>query len=458
MDSRLEPRTHYDVIVVGGRPAGASLAARLGRQGWHVLLLDRATFPSSPTISYPAIFASAMALLDEIGVREADYARDTPQIRWWINEFREDFRTFNRVPNVDGRDYAYAIDRTRFDEVLWHNAARFPTITARQNFVVTDLLWQGEQVSGICGRTPGGTAERFTADCVVGAGGRFGPVARKTGAGSYDERSDLPTAVYYAYWQNAAPYDERGPVVHIYTPGYGYGFLLMDSADGRLGVGIYGQRALLELGETRLEAFYTKLLHEHPRVWRRLCRAERITPVHGMRKIGNLYRQGGGPGWVLVGDALHQVDPMDAQGIYDALFMAKVLSQAIDDWKRGRRTWHDTIAQYEARVHAETHARYVETLARIKREIFTRRPDWAWKSYIRWLNDDPEYKRRLALMMTRGMDAAGWLPASVLLLALLRGAGGDIRRLITRQPRADVLPLHPPALHHILARDKDGEP
>jgi flavin-dependent dehydrogenase len=206
----------------------------------------------------------------------------------------------------------------------------------------------------------------------------------------------------------------------------------MDSADGRLGVGIYGQTALLELGETKVEAFYIKRLREHPRVWRRLCRAERITPIRGMRNIGNLYRQGSGPGWALIGDALHQVDPMDAQGIYDALFMAKVLSQAIDAWKRGKQTWHDAIAHYEARVQAETHAHYVETLARIKREIFTRRSDWAWKSYIRWLNDDPEYKRRLALMMTRGMDANGWLPASVLLLALLRGAGSDIRRLITR--------------------------
>ena len=37
----------YDVIIVGGRPAGASLAIRLARQQLKVLVVDRATFPES---------------------------------------------------------------------------------------------------------------------------------------------------------------------------------------------------------------------------------------------------------------------------------------------------------------------------------------------------------------------------------------------------------------------------
>ena len=164
-----------------------------------------------------------------------------------------------------------------------------------------------------------------------------------------------------------------------------------------------------------------------------------------MRKIGNLYRSAGGPGWALAGDALHQVDPMHAQGIFDSLFGATALSAAIDSALRGRQTWHDAIVQYEARVKAETHAPYVETLARIRREIFTRRPDWAWKTYIRWLNDDPEYKRRLALIMTRGIDAAGWLPRRVIAGALLRGAGDDLLRLVLGQPRRGALPALVPA-------------
>ncbi|MDQ5851099.1 MAG: NAD(P)/FAD-dependent oxidoreductase [Chloroflexota bacterium] len=437
--SQTVPASDYDVIVVGGRPAGASLAARLGQQGWRVLLLEKATFPSTPAVSFPAIFASTMHLLDEMGVAEAEYARNTPPLRWWVNEFRADFRTFNRVPDLFGRDYAYAIDRARFDDALWRHASRFPSVTARQNFTVTDLLWQGERVAGVRGSRPGGRDEVFTAACVVGAGGRYGLVARKARARTFEERAELPTTVYYAYWSNAEPYDERGPVVHLHVPGHGYGFLLMDSADDTLGVGIYGQSAILDSRAAGPEALYMQLLRDQPRVWRRLAKAERVTEVRGMRNVGRLYRTAGGFGWALVGDAFYQTDPFDAQGIYDALFGAKVLSQAIDGWKRGRR-WEEVIAAYEAEVRAETHARYLLTLERVKQEIYTRYPDWAWKSWLRWLNDDPDYKRRLALLMTRGIDAANWLPPSVIYRAILRGAFGDLQRLIARQARANALP------------------
>src|SRR5262245_51073030 len=107
---------HYDVIVVGGRPAGATLAARLGRLGLRTLLLERDSFPSPPAASCPIIYPSTMRLLDEIGADEADYARGTPRLHAINTQIRDDFRTTIHVPHLFGRDYAYAIDRARFDD------------------------------------------------------------------------------------------------------------------------------------------------------------------------------------------------------------------------------------------------------------------------------------------------------------------------------------------------------
>src|SRR5947208_1660525 len=36
----------YEILIVGGRAAGSSLALLLARQGHHVLVVDRDTFPS----------------------------------------------------------------------------------------------------------------------------------------------------------------------------------------------------------------------------------------------------------------------------------------------------------------------------------------------------------------------------------------------------------------------------
>src|SRR5262245_30246895 len=219
MQSMIFPNNHYDVIIVGGRPAGATLAARLGQQGLRVLLLERSKLPSVPAASSPAIYPATMRLLDEIGADEAEYARGTPRIHQMVSEIRADFRVSLPMPSLFGRDYLYAIDRARFDDALWHVAARCPTVTALQGFVVTDLLREGARVLGVLGRVAGGFEQRFTADCVVGADGRFSLVARKVGARSYGQRNDLPTSIYYAYWANVQPYQGEEPLIVTYGTG-----------------------------------------------------------------------------------------------------------------------------------------------------------------------------------------------------------------------------------------------
>jgi hypothetical protein len=77
---------------------------------------------------------------------------------------------------------------------------------------------------------------------------------------------------------------------------------------------------------------------------------------------------------------------------------------------------------------------------RVKYELYTQRPDWAYRSWLRWLADDREYKRRFGLLLGRGIDPAHWLPAPVLLGAIARGALGDLIRIITGRPRPNAVP------------------
>jgi flavin-dependent dehydrogenase len=440
IESTTSLSNHYDVIIVGGRPAGATLAARLGQQGLRVLLLERAKLPSVPAASSPAIYPATMRLLDEIGADEAEYARGTPRVHRLISEIRADFRISLPLPSLFGRDYVYAIDRARFDDALWRTAARCASVTALQGFVVTDLLRDGARLLGVLGRVAGGSEQRFTADCVVGADGRFSMVARKVGARSYEERADLPTSIYYAYWTNVRPYQGEEPLIVSYGTGLGYGIGLMDSADGTTCVAIEGRASALELGDQKPIDLYMGLLKQHPRIWSRLAAAQPITEIRGMRNIGNLYRDAGGPGWALVGDALHQKDPLDGQGIYDAVATAKLLSQAILQWKRGGKPWAQALEEYAAAVRSETYPMYQATMDRVKRELYTTHPNWAYRSWLRWLATDREYRRRVVLLLSRGIDPTGWLPPKVVLAAMGRGALADFRRLLDRRPQPYALP------------------
>jgi len=164
----MQQNTEYDVIIVGGRVAGSTLAARLGKYGFRVLLLERAEFPSLPAVSSPIIYASTMQMLDEIGADEAAYAHNTPKIHN-MHSVNRAFQGKLPIPDYNGRDYAYAIDRARFDAALWDTAVNVPSVMGMQGFAVTDLLWEGEQVVGVVGKQKDGTTAEFRAKVVVGA-------------------------------------------------------------------------------------------------------------------------------------------------------------------------------------------------------------------------------------------------------------------------------------------------
>ncbi|MFN8530869.1 MAG: NAD(P)/FAD-dependent oxidoreductase, partial [Anaerolineae bacterium] len=289
----------FDVIIVGGRPSGSTLAARLGQAGLKVLLLERSTLPSLPAASCPIIYASTMHLLDEIGADESAYARGTPKLRKMSNVLG-DMAIDMPIPGVSGRDYAYAIDRARFDAALWDTALRSPTVEGRMGFSAVDLLRDGDRVIGVTGHRADRVMQSFTADLVVGADGRHSFVGRKANAAVTDEHDEYPTSLYYAYWKNAAPLNDGVPQVVALGNGDGYGILMMDSADGTLALGIEGRTERIEPDEsTSIRENYLKLIREFPLVWKRVQQAEMIGDVRGIKNVGNLYRVPGGEGWAL---------------------------------------------------------------------------------------------------------------------------------------------------------------
>ncbi|HSH03104.1 MAG TPA: NAD(P)/FAD-dependent oxidoreductase [Anaerolineae bacterium] len=423
----------YDVIIVGGRPAGASLAARLGAQGMRVLVLERTTFPSKRgVISTPFLLGSGMALLDEIGADEEIYAEGTPRIERFVLEFKDYFRTFGRIATVGERDYMYTIDRERFDHHLWRNLKKWPNIERRAGWSVVDLVRdEGGRVCGVVARQAKEAAVEFRAKLVVGADGRFSVVARKAGAKVKEERTDISTTIYYTTWQNVSDYDESGEAVaHIHTLGNGYSFVFMPTADGMVNVVFQCPADMYEQLEGDVEQVYREALRSAPYVWRRLAEAQEIAPLQGMKRVGNLYREAGGDGWVLVGDALHQKDSIDAQGIYDALLEAKLLSEAIGDWCQGEKTWAEGVKWYEERVWAETYPMFESTLERVKREIYSVPPPFIIKTVLRWVLTNPEYMRRFSLLLTRQYDPVNWAPPAFMLKAIGEGIVADVKRLL----------------------------
>lgn len=436
---------HYDVIIIGGRVAGSTLATRLAQAGQNVLLLERQQLPAPHPASSPMINGASMHYLDEIGADEAQYAAGVPRSRRFVYEIRESFRVFNPTAVAYGRDYGYAVDRAQFDHVLWELAlnAGPGSVTGLMGTAVKQLVWQDERVVGVEATRQRQTTT-YTADLVVGADGRFSTVARQVQAAEHHAFTRLPTSAIYAYWEGVAPYDDSGvPTIHFISPEQGVGVLMLRSANGRTAVTIEGQSKKLKTSGGQMEALYHAILRRSPAAWRRLEHGRVATPLRGMRHIGNLYRESGGPGWALTGDALHQKDPVDGQGIHDAVFTSRALAQAILRWQNGHQSWPQARAQFDQEVWAEMHPMYIATMLTVLEDFYIPLDNPFTLNVARWLFEDEDYRQRMALLLARQHpNAARWRPLPVMLRAMAAGLGRDVRRWWQKTPRPSAHPVY----------------
>ena len=383
--------------------------------------------------SCPVLYPAGIQLLEEIGVAESDYAEAAIKVQAFVIEFHTYFDAHFKTPTTYGRDYVYGIDRTPFDLALWKNLARFPTVTARSGFAFDDLIRDGAgRVIGIEGHAEGGAPERILAGCVVGADGRFSAVARKAGAKITEDHPAHTSTVYFADWEGVLPYgDDLQPQVHIYATGRGTDVLHIPLRNGHTTLCLHQRADRVDIrGDA--DAYYRGVLESYGGVRRRLAGAKQVTPVIGLKRVGNRYLEAGGPGWVLTGDALHHKDPVDGQGIYDALVETKILDQALASVDAGERSFAEAVTWYETRVREETHGMFLATMDRLKKELYDEPPELVIRTMIRWLLHDPEYQRRFLLFLCRAIPAEGWLPSSVVRGAVMRGALGDLRGLARR--------------------------
>lgn len=418
---------HYDVIIVGGRPAGASLAVRLAAHGVSVLVIDRARFPSLPAVpSSPILYPAAMAELDALGVPAQAYDRPEARMRSLTFSFHPWWQVVMQVPPLRGRDYLLGVNRRDLDAATWALAGSAPSCELREGWTLRDLLRDEDgRVCGVTAAGPDGEPQELRAGCVVGADGRYSHVARRAGAPIVDERDAHTSTVYYADWEGVGP-DAAGQTGgQVVTTGRGLDVLLLCMPDGRTCINTHSRSDRTDVAGDP-QGWYASTLRALPEVQARLAGARQVSKVVGIKRVGNGYRQAYGDGWVLVGDALHYKDPVDGQGIYDALVQSRLLAEALLSWRDGR-PWGEAMAGYAKAVDDATRLMFQATTERLRRELYQEPPAVVIRTLIRWWMSDPEYQLRFLQYLDRDLPPDRWLTPGVALGAALRGVGRDLR-------------------------------
>ena len=328
----------YDVIVVGARCAGAATAMLLARKGHRVLLVDRATFPSDVAMSTHLVWQAGAEKLHRWGLLEAVRASNCPP----LNEVFLDLGAFSLqgrpTPSGEVRS-AYAPRRLVLDQILI-DAAVAAGVEFRENFSVTDLLRNGDRVTGVVGDSGQTNGIRELAHMVVGADGSGSRVARSVAAAEYNPQPQAQ-GTYFSYFS-----DVQLDAIEFF-PRPGRMVYAWNTNDGRALVGLSWIRDDFQDVRRDVEkSFYAELEQLAPNLHERVCAGRRDAPWSKGAATG-FFRQSSGPGWALVGDAGLTMDPITAAGISNAFRDAEFLAQAISDGLSARQPMEQAMAGFQ---------------------------------------------------------------------------------------------------------------
>ncbi|RDH78495.1 FAD-dependent monooxygenase [Mycolicibacterium moriokaense] len=331
---------HYDVIVVGGRCAGAATAMLLARRGLRVLVIEAAR-QGTDTLSTHALMRGGVLQLHRWGLLDAVIASGTPAIHATQFSYGDDVETVDIRPG-DGISALCAPRRTVLDALLL-DAARAAGAEIRSPARVTRLMTEGGRVRGVEGVTRGaGTRFRATAQLTIGADGRGSMVAKAVGA-PLRRRGTASGAIVYGYLPGLA----RDRYHWTYRPGVTAG--VVPTGDGLACVWAGTSTARFEaLRAGGLDATYRLLLADAaPDVARSIATTPSAGRLRGFPGAPGYLRSCAGPGWALVGDAAYYKDPITAHGITDALRDAELLADAVLAAPHGGRAQLDATLDYQ---------------------------------------------------------------------------------------------------------------
>ncbi len=328
----VDPRS-YDVIVVGGGPAGSTAACYLTMRGYSVLLFEKETFPRYRLGE--SLLPSTTPVLEDLGVIDAMEAAGFPRktggsFTWGAEETPWSVR-FSENPFLPS-SYGYHVERSVFDKILLDRAIELGTDVLQPCKVREVLVEEGRVVGVSYVDDDAGEVREVRARFTIDGSGPASVVGRKMTTRTYDDR--MRQTALFTYYKNVAgePEGQEGHVVVTTGPMGWFWYIPMKSDElGDASVGLVtGQEFREQIKEMGRERFFEAALAGTPRVQAMLGPdAEQVGDCRAIQDWAFVCSQLAGPGFFLVGDAAAFIDPLLSTGVTLAMLAAYTTSVCI---------------------------------------------------------------------------------------------------------------------------------
>jgi flavin-dependent dehydrogenase len=359
----------FEIGIIGGGPAGSSLAAYLAKAGVSCVVFERDLFPR-PHVG-ESLVPSSTRVFQDLGFIDQMEAAKFPRkygAVWSASEQAKNYSvdwdglnpdTFAQVrfderaqPGIN-KDYTYHVDRAKFDLLLLQHANKLGA-----------AVYEGVRVSGVdfspehpvirfsMGRKEMGVSVRMVAD----ASGRHTLLGNQLKLKVND-----PVFDQYAIHTWFADFDRLALAKQAEHENYIYIHFLPISnswmwqipiTDEVTSIGVVTQKKTFAASKQDREKFFWDSVASRPALFDALKRAMRVTDFKVEGDYSYAMKQISGDRFILIGDAGRFVDPIFSTGVSIALnsscFAHRDILRALErnDFSRGSfETFETTIAR-----------------------------------------------------------------------------------------------------------------
>jgi flavin-dependent dehydrogenase len=383
-------RDAYDVIVIGGGPAGATVSALLAEQGRSVLILERSEVPRFHVGE--SLIPETYWTLKRMGLIEQLKASAFPKkfsVQFVSDGSRASAPFYFDEHNRHECSQTWQVERADFDRMLLDNAlAR--GVTLRTQAHVLELLFDGELAVGVrvkLSGAPGEPAEirDLRSRVVCDATGISGFLVSRFGLKQPDPLLQKGTIWTYFRGAQRDPGKDEGATLILQTEGKRSWFWYIPLRNDIVSIGCTGAMPYMFPKGQTAEETYARELARCPALQQRLTGATRCMDYFTTRDYSYRSARAAGPGWVLVGDAYGFIDPVYSSGVFLALKSGEFVADAVHDALQA-----DDLSAERLGAWKEAYDAGLDNFKRLVYAFYT--PGFSFGDFLR---DHPQYRPHL---------------------------------------------------------------
>ena len=335
----MKNKTQHDVIVIGGGPAGSSMATWLARDGHDVLVCEREKFPREHVGE--SLLPFCYSLLNDLGVLpelKTNFVRK-PGVRFIDRDGKVSTTWCFHHVIKDETYLSFQVIRGEFDHILLKNAARNGA-DVREETKVTDVDTTSDpQRVKVTTLNAAGQSETHEARFLLDASGREALLGAKNGWRK--PREELDRTAIWSHWGDVELSGglEEGLSIIIYMGEEQKGWIwVFPLGEHRITAGFVAQnsyirdrqRHLKESGSTdwKTDLCLQELMHSD--FMRGLLKGSKmLIPMQVNGNYSYEVKNHFGTNYAMVGDARGFIDPIFSSGVFLSIKSASLVAPAI---------------------------------------------------------------------------------------------------------------------------------